>query len=161
VAELLKAGSTQAAKDLTTDSDSVQKDVAVAMTELATYQGRGGVFGKAFVKANAKTMAPSMWWEQYGKGTPNLTAVACSVLAQPVCASAAERNWSIYGSIKTDKRSRLKHETADKLVYCHEALALRTKREKVGYSQVVLPWDEDSDSDSDESEDDDFSALTV
>ena len=75
--------------------------------------------------------------------------------------ASAERNWSIYGSIKTDKRSHLKHETADKLVYCHEALALRTKMAKGGYSQAVVPWDEDSDSDSDNSEDEDYSALTV
>ena len=109
VAELLRAGSLQDAKELTTDSDSVQEGVSTAMTELAKYQGREGVFGKAFVQANAKTFAPSKWWEQYGKGTPNLASVACSVLAQPVCASAAERNWSIYGSIKTDKRTRLKH----------------------------------------------------
>ena len=40
-------------------------------------------------------------------------------------------------------------------------LALRTKREKVGYSQAVVPWDEDSDSDSDASEDEDFTGLTV
>ena len=88
VAELLKAGESAQAKDLTTDSDSVQEGVSVAMTELASYQTKEGIFGKAFVKANAKTMAPSKWWEQYGKGTPNLAAVACSVLAQPVCASA-------------------------------------------------------------------------
>ena len=49
-----------------------------------------------------------------------------------------------------------------KLVYCHEALALRTKMEKAGYSAAaVVPWDEDSDTDSDHSEDEDFSALMV
>eukprot|EP00966_Prymnesium_polylepis_P320834 7377192-Prymnesium_polylepis.1 len=86
--ELLKAGSTEAAYALTVDDASVQAGVAEAMQELSQFQGREGIFGKAFVRQNAKTMAPSKWWEQYGKTTPRLAAVACSVLAQPVCASA-------------------------------------------------------------------------
>ena len=54
---------------------------------------------------------------------PLLKAVACSVLAQPVSASAAERNWPVYGRIMTPARSRTHHHArADKLVYCHEAL---------------------------------------
>jgi hypothetical protein len=56
---------------------------------------------------------------------------------------------------------RLKHSTADKLVYCHEALALRTKLEKTGYSSAVVPWDYESDSDTDASEDEDLSTLVV
>jgi hypothetical protein len=44
------------------------------------------------------------------------------VLAQPVCASAAERNWSVYGQIKTTSRSRMAHAVGDKLVYCHDTL---------------------------------------
>ena len=34
-----------------------------------------------------------------------------------VCASAAERNWSVYGQIKNEKRYVLSHATGDKLVY--------------------------------------------
>ena len=43
------------------------------------------------------------------------------VLAQPVSASAAERNWSVYGQIMTPARSRMHHARADKLEYCHKA----------------------------------------
>ena len=39
-----------------------------------------------------------------------------------VCASAAERNWSVYGQIKTASRGTMGHAVADKRVYCHEAL---------------------------------------
>mmetsp|Transcript_6187 Transcript_6187/g.16106 ORF Transcript_6187/g.16106 Transcript_6187/m.16106 type:complete len:158 (+) Transcript_6187:1773-2246(+) len=97
----------------------------------------------------------------FGLSAHDLTSHVCVPHAQVVCASAAERNWSIYGQIKTLKRSRMGHDVGDKLVYCHEALALRTKMAKGGYSQAVVPWDEDSDSDSDNSEDEDYSALTV
>ena len=72
--------------------------------------------------ANAKVMAPAAWWSLYYQHLPILSGVAKSVLAQVVCASSAERNWSIYGQIKTKERSGMGHATGDKLVYCHEAL---------------------------------------
>mmetsp|Transcript_36987 Transcript_36987/g.92027 ORF Transcript_36987/g.92027 Transcript_36987/m.92027 type:complete len:91 (+) Transcript_36987:67-339(+) len=39
---------------------------------------------------------------------PILSRVARSVLAQVVCASSAERNWSIYGRVKTKERSQMR-----------------------------------------------------
>ena len=80
--------------------------------------------------------------------------VARRVLAQPVCASAAERNWSVYGKIKTEQRSRLGHAVADKLVYAHEALHLREKLQSASYVQTVEKWDTDSDSDESDDEED-------
>ena len=38
---------------------------------------------------------------------------------------------------------------ADKLVYCHEALALHARLQDAAYRPVAEPWDEDSDEDSD------------
>jgi len=63
----------------------------------------------------------------------------------------AERNWSIYGQVKSKERSALSHGVADKLVYCHEALHLQRKLQKASYAAKVEKWD--SDSDSGESED--------
>ena len=86
-------------------------------------------------------------------------------LAQPAAASAAERNWSIYGLIKSDRRTRLRPAVADKLVYCHEALALHAKLQDAAYRPEPEPWDEDSDEDSDASdeqdEEDEILRLTV
>ena len=76
------------------------------------------------------------------------------MLAQPVSASAAERNWSVYGMIKTSARGRMGHAVADKLVYCHEALHMQSKLQTASYTQAVEKWD--SDSDSDASDDDDL-----
>ena len=53
---------------------------------------------------------------------------------------------TIYGQIKNNKRIRLSHEKADKLVYCHEALHLQNKLQKAGYEAKVERWDTDSDS---------------
>ena len=75
------------------------------------------------------------------------------MLAQPVCASAAERNWSVYGQIKTRERSRMGHAVGDKLVYCHEAFHLKQKLQKASYKQKTLSWDTDSDDDESDEED--------
>ena len=71
----------------------------------------------------------------------------------PVCASAAERNWSIYGAIKTKARNKMSHATGDKLVYCHEALHMKYKLQEAGYKQAVEKWYSDSDSDESDEED--------
>ena len=73
--------------------------------------------------------------------------------ARSLCASAAERNWSVYGRVKHAGRVRMRHGVGDKLVYMHEALVLRLKLQKASYCQVAEKWDTDSVSDSDESDD--------
>ena len=124
------------------------------MEQMATYQSADGIFTKPYVKANAKTMAPAAWWAMYGKHLPLVAGVARRVLAQPVCASSAERNWSVYGKIKTEQRSRLGHAVADKLVFCHEALHVKEKLQRAGYKQENVKWDTDSDTDDSDDEDD-------
>mmetsp|Transcript_21599 Transcript_21599/g.45601 ORF Transcript_21599/g.45601 Transcript_21599/m.45601 type:complete len:152 (+) Transcript_21599:586-1041(+) len=111
----------------------VQERTAEAMAEFAKYRARDGIFTKQFVLSNIVTMAPASWWATYGKHLPTIASVAQRVLSQPVSASAAERNWSIYGQIKFDDRNRLGHEVTDKLVYCHETIHLREKLQKAGY----------------------------
>ena len=110
-------------------------------------------------------MEPSEWWDTYGKHLPLLCRYAKCILAQPAAASAAERNWSIYGLIKSDRRTRLRPTVADKLVYCHEALALHAKLQDAGHKPEPEPWDDVSDSDSDASDEEDEDAeilrLTV
>ncbi len=141
------------ARELTIESNAVQERIAKTMAELATYQAREGVFTKPYVIASAKRMAPASWWATYCKHLPLLSSVARRVLAQPVCASAAERNWSVYGQIKTRERNRMGHAVGDKLVYCHEALHLKGKLQKASYTQKILKWDTDSDSDETDDED--------
>ena len=107
-------------------------------------------------------MEPASWWDMYCKHLPLLSSYAKCILAQPAAASAAERNWSIYGVIKSDRRTRLKPVVADKRVYCHEALHLHAKLQDAAYrGESAEPWDEDSDSDSDQSEADDADILIL
>ena len=134
------------------ESDAVQARIAKTTMELATYQQHEGVFTKSYVLVNAKTMAPATWWATYGKHIPHISSVARRVLAQTVCASAAERNWSVYGQIKTTTRGRMGHAVADKRVYCHEALHNRLKLQKADYKQAIEKWDTDSDTDASDDE---------
>jgi hypothetical protein len=149
-----KEGHTNPFEMITTTSDVVVEMVAKCEEELSVYKDREGIFTKPNVLINAKRLSPAKWWGTYGGHLPLLSRVATTVLAQVVCASAAERNWSIYGQIKTGKRSRMGHAVGDKMVYCHEALHLREKLQKVTYLQKVDKWESDSDSDESDDEED-------
>ena len=138
---------------LLASNPKVNERVADAERELSVYRERDGIFTRPSVILNAKQMAPSEWWGLYGKHLPILSGVATKVLSQTVCASAAERNWSVYGAIKTTARGQMGHAVADKRVYCHEALHLKGKLQTAGYKQAVEKWDTDSDSDSSDEED--------
>ena len=48
----------------------------------------------------------------------------------------------------------MRHAVGDKLVYMHEALALRLKLQKAAYCEAAEKWDSDSDSDKSEDEED-------
>lgn len=76
------------------------------------------------------------------------------MLDQVVSASTAERNWSIYGQIKPKHMSHLGHASADKRVYCHEAIHLRDKLQDSNFKSKVEEWESDSDSDLSSDEED-------
>jgi len=99
-------------------------------------------------------MAPSQWWATFGSRCPELQAVACSVLVQPVSASACERNWSVYGQLKSPARNRMQHSVADKRVYCHEALHYQSKLQDAGYSMQIAEWSDSESSACSDADDD-------
>ena len=123
--------------------------MAQAELEFASYQRREDIFSRPTVLMNAKTMEPAAWWSMYGRHLPILSTIASRVLAQPAAASMAERNWSIYGQIKTANKSRMQHRTADKLVYCHETLHLQHKMQNAGWKADVVEHECSTDDDSD------------
>ena len=93
-------------------------------------------------------MEPAAWWGMYGKHLPLLSSITPKVLAQAAAASAAERNWSVYGQIQTAQKARMHHKTADKLVFCHEAMHLQLRMQDAGWAPDVERWESDSDSDA-------------
>ena len=140
-----------AAETLNLSSPQVQEQAAECMHEFASFRAKEAIFTKQMVIAGAKTMPPSHWWGLYGSHLPAVQAVARSVLTQPCSASAAERNWSVYGQIKNSARNRMQHEVADKRVYCHETLHYHKKLQSAFYVAQIADW-ACSDSDSDDNE---------
>lgn len=151
----------QAAKVLTLESVQVQEHGARAMEQFSSFRNKEGVFTKGMVIASAKSLPPSQWWSLYGGHLPELQAIACSVLKQPVSACAAERNWSVYGQIKTAARNRMAHSVADKRVYCHEALHLQEKLQNAAYRMPMQKWEDASDSDSNEESETEADATAI
>lgn len=90
---------------------------------------------------------------------PVLQGVARCVLAQVASAHAAERNWSIYGQIKNDRRVGLGHARADGRVYCHEALQLHEKLYDVQDEYVEFSDSDSNASSVDENVDDELAKL--
>lgn len=135
-----------AAKELTIESQPVVDRIARCMSQYARVRAQDGVFSKPYVVQNARTMPPSEWWATYGAHVPDIQSIAMAVLKQPTAACAAERNWSVYGQIKSDRRARMRHDVADKRVFCHETLHYMEKLQSATYQQSVEEW---SDSDSD------------
>ena len=76
--------------------------------------------------------------------------------SRSAAASAAERNWSVYGQIQGSNKSRLAHRTADKLVFCHESMHVQLRMQDAGWSADLGRWESDEDSeDSDQERDGD------
>ena len=72
--------------------------------------------------------------------------------AERAAASAAERNWSVYGQIQTASKSRMAHKLADKLVFCHESMHVQLRLQNAGWSADVQHWESDEDSQDSEGE---------
>ena len=143
-----------AAKRLKLSSHLVQDHAATCMRQFAGFRRREGNFTKPLVVECARTMPPSQWWSMFGSHIPELQAVACSVLVQPVSASACERNWSVYGQLKSPARNRMQHHVADKRVYCHEALHYQSKLQDAGYSMQIAEWSDSESSACSDADDD-------
>mmetsp|Transcript_16247 Transcript_16247/g.35243 ORF Transcript_16247/g.35243 Transcript_16247/m.35243 type:complete len:103 (-) Transcript_16247:54-362(-) len=68
-------------------------------------------------------------------------------------------DWFVYGHMKTKDRGALKHENADKLVFCHESIHLHDKLHTASYKEEVEKWDSDSESDDGSDDGEDFAKF--
>lgn len=148
------------ASPITFNDPEVISRVAQAEREFSAYQRMEGPFSDAACQQNASIMEPAKWWDMYGRHLPILSSIAPRILAQTAAASCAERNWSVYGQVKTDHRCRMKHATSDRLVYLHEAFHIMQRMQDAGWSADVERWESDSDN-SDSDDDGDESALRM
>ena len=148
-------------KELTQSSPEVVERVAQAEREFSVYQEQKGAFvsekARESANKNAEKMEPASWWSiMYGRHLPILSSIASRVPAQTASTSAVERNWSVYGRIHSAQKARMKHGTADKLVYCHETLHLEKEMVDAGWEPDAARWESDCESGNESEVSNDF-----
>ena len=119
-------------------------EAAKAVEQFGKFKNREGIFAWDMIWKAAKTMRGGEWWLQNGGCVKELQQVAVRVLSAPVSSSAGERNWSTYGFIISDLRTRLTSERAEKLVYVHMNSRATKKVKKLDYVSEAFEWDEPS-----------------
>jgi hypothetical protein len=89
---------------------------------------------------------PTWWWEKHGRQCPELKRFALRLLSQPCSSSTTERIFSTHGNIQTVKRTRIKLERLESLVFAstylrRKALGLSCTGEERGAKQMQLLQD--------------------
>ncbi|XP_047325926.1 uncharacterized protein LOC124929570 isoform X2 [Impatiens glandulifera] len=83
-----------------------------------------GMFGCNLAKEAISTVAPGLWWEQFGDSTPVLQRVAMRILSQVCSSSTFERQWSVFQQIHSEKRNKIDKETLNDLIYINYNMKL-------------------------------------
>ncbi|XP_065868688.1 uncharacterized protein [Euphorbia lathyris] len=116
-----------------------------------------GMFGCNLAMEARDTVAPGLWWEQFGDSAPVLQRVAIRILSQVCSTFSFERHWSTFQQIHSEKRNKIDKETLNDLVYINYNLKLmRQMRKKCIESDPILcddidmtsEWVEESDNPS-------------
>jgi len=105
--------------------------------QLTQFRSGHGIFGRPVAKAAASTMPAYQmigwhWWLNFGASVPELQEFA----SQTASLSDTERNWSLFGFIQNYRRSSLKSETPEKMVFIHVNTKLIDKVTNVCYDET-------------------------
>lgn len=73
--------------------------------ELASYRKEERLFGYNLVIRQRSNMAPAVWWENFGAGTPHLQKFAIKVLSLTCSSSSHEHDWDIFDNVSTNKNN--------------------------------------------------------
>ncbi|CAI5490134.1 unnamed protein product [Closterium sp. Naga37s-1] len=125
--------------------DGAPRRASLVLQEaLLAYINMEGSFGKpgaisAREAVKKGEMSMVQWWSWHSTEYPELAALACRVLTQPVSASPCERGWAQWEGIHTARRNRLGSAKCADLVYiAHNWNVVRNWYKKDGGSTVVL-----------------------
>ncbi|KAL9313723.1 hypothetical protein ACSQ67_019175 [Phaseolus vulgaris] len=92
--------------------------------QIYTFTKAHGMFGCSLAKEARHTVAPWLWWEQYGDSAPGLQRVAIRILSQVCSTYSFHRQWSNFRQIHSEKRNKIDRETLNDLVYINYNLKL-------------------------------------
>jgi hypothetical protein len=112
---------------------------ALVRSQLKAYRLEERIFGTQATKYDRVVSAPSVWWDFYRSGTPELQKFAIRILSQGSSASACERNWSAFNHIHSKKRNRLLSRNLEDLVYVRSNLQLALNNVAKDSSNISTP----------------------
>ncbi|CAI5998745.1 unnamed protein product [Closterium sp. NIES-65] len=114
----------------------LQEGLEAFMTLQGSFGLPEAISDRELVKAGKKTMV--QWRTWHGTDNPELTALACRVLSQPVSAAACERNWAMWDAVHTARRNRLGSEKCRDLVFVAHNWNIVHNWHKAGEGMGVL-----------------------
>ncbi|XP_050226093.1 uncharacterized protein LOC126675492 [Mercurialis annua] len=92
--------------------------------QIFTFTRASGMFGCNLAMEARDTVAPGLWWEQFGDSAPVLQRVAIRILSQVCSTFTFERHWNTFQQIHSEKRNKIDKETLNDLVYINYNLKL-------------------------------------
>jgi len=128
--ELLKMEIAQAQNDQNVESESIEDTAALNISQFSeweddapkpkqSYEQEMDNYLTCFVGNNVDTDILNFWKSQNEK-FPLLSRLARQTLCIPASSASSERVFSVSGRIIEERRSRLKGETVDSLVFLHD-----------------------------------------
>ena len=65
------------------------------------------------------------WWKKHSTMFSNLAVIVWNVLAIPASSASSERDFSTAGFVIQERRTKLKPETVDNILFLHNNLRLK------------------------------------
>jgi hypothetical protein len=127
----------------TKNDQDVRTFCSAVNNQLAIYRGKKGVFANQFLFDSAREQPAYLWWEQNGASAAELKYMAQLILSQPASASICERINSEFAFIKDQRRNRLEHKRANKLVALFHNLRLLARTKKPDYTEPAIGWNDE------------------
>ncbi|KAG5031493.1 hypothetical protein GmHk_06G015812 [Glycine max] len=110
--------------------------------QIYTFTKAHGMFGCSLAKEARNTVAPWLWWEQYGDSAPGLQRVAIRILSQVCSTFSFHRQWSTIRQIHSEKRNKIDRETLNDLVYINYNLKLARQMSAKSSEVDLLQFDD-------------------
>ncbi|CAL1390979.1 unnamed protein product [Linum trigynum] len=132
----------------------VRRDIT---NQIFIFTRASGMFGCSLAMEARDTVAPGIWWEQFGDAAPVLQRIAIRILSQVCSSFTFEKNWNTFQQLHSEKRNKIDKESLNDLVYVNYNLRLsrqlRTNAAEVDPIQsddidMTSEWVEEGDSTS-------------
>ncbi|XP_019417226.1 PREDICTED: uncharacterized protein LOC109328281 [Lupinus angustifolius] len=110
--------------------------------QIYTFTKAHGMFGCNLAKEARNTVAPWLWWEQYGDSAPGLQRVSIRILSQVCSTFSFQRQWSTFRQIHSEKRNKIDREILNDIVYINYNLKLARQMKAKSLEVDVLQFDD-------------------